>query len=240
MTHAERKSDCKYEVEREGRKRKRMRVRNEGENRLKKPTLKQQKSLLILQKKLPAAQENLSVTHSHTCSSFFLCRLILPFLLSRDLQSSAAAMVCVCRVLAVCVCVCIRVSGNDVLSRTFLGSYILMSRFVVCRCLLYEQRTEVFWDCVSLWRCVCVHTCVCVCVFPHLSPYISNPSVNSVNFCLSSWVFYVCMCTRCYLGINNEDSEDCVKICVLQIFHHEKKNNSIFSLGCHLQVLQKM
>lgn len=73
----------------------------------KKNTLKQQKSLLILQKKLPAAQENLSVTHSHTRSSFFLCRLILPFLLSRDLQSSAAAVVCVCRVFTVCVCVCV-------------------------------------------------------------------------------------------------------------------------------------
>lgn len=164
-----------------------MRVRNEGENRLKKPTLKQQKSLLILQKKLPAAQENLSVTHSHTCSSFFLCRLILPFLLSRDLQSSAAAMVCVCRVLAVCVCVCIRVSGNDVLSRTFLGSYILMSRFVVCRCLLYEQRTEVFWDCVSLWRCVCL----CVCFSSLISVYFQ--SLSQLSQLLSVFLSFLCL-----------------------------------------------
>lgn len=172
-----------------------MRVRNEGENRLKKPTLKQQKSLLILQKKLPAAQENLSVTHSHTCSSFFLCRLILPFLLSRDLQSSAAAMVCVCRVLAVCVCVCIRVSGNDVLSRTFLGSYILMSRFVVCRCLLYEQRTEVFWDCVSLWRCVCVCTRVSVCVFflTYLRIFPIPQSTQSTFVCLLEFFMSVCV-----------------------------------------------
>lgn len=241
MTHAERKSDCKYEVEREGKKRKRMRVRNEGENRLKKP-LWNSKNLSLSYKRnfLQLRKISLSHTHTHAPLSFFVdwyspffspetCRaLLLPWCVS------AVCSPCVC------VCVCIRVLGNDVLSRTFLGSYILMSRFVVCRCLLYEQRTEVFWDCVSLWRCVCVHTCVCVCVFPHLSPYISNPSVNSVNFCLSSWVFYVCMCTRCYLSINNEDSEDCVRICVLHIFHHEKKNNSIFSLGCHLQVLQKM
>lgn len=192
MTHAERKSDCKYEVEREGRKRKRMRVRNEGENRLKKP-LWNSKNLSLSYKRnfLQLRKISLSHTHTHAPLSFFVdwyspffspetCRaLLLPW--------------CVSAVCSPCVCVCIRVSGNDVLSRTFLGSYILMSRLVVCRCLLYEQRTEVFWDCVSLWRCVCAHVCLCVCVFlTYLRIFPIPQSTQSTFVCLLE--FFMCVC----------------------------------------------
>lgn len=190
MTHAERKSDCKYEVEREGRKRKRMRVRNEGENRLKKP-LWNSKNLSLSYKRnfLQLRKISLSHTHTHAPLSFFVdwyspffspetCRaLLLPW--------------CVSAVCSPCVCVCIHVSGNDVLSRTFLGSYILMSRFVVCRCLLYEQRTEVFWDCVSLWRCVCAHVCLCVCFSSLISVYFQ--SLSQLSQLLSVFLSFLCV-----------------------------------------------
>lgn len=195
MTHAERKSDCKYKVEREGRKRKRMRVRNEGENRLKKPTLKQQKSLLILQKKLPAAQENLSVTHSHTCSSFFLCRLILPFLLSRDLQSSAAAMVCVCRVLAVCVCVCVSACRETMCwVERFLAhtSWCRVLSFVAACYMSRELKSS---GTVSLCGGVCVCTRVSVCVFflTYLRIFPIPQSTQSTFVCLLEFFMSVCV-----------------------------------------------
>lgn len=193
MTHAERKSDCKYEVEREGRKRKRMRVRNEGENRLKKPTLKQQKSLLILQKKLPAAQENLSVTHSHTCSSFFLCRLILPFLLSRDLQSSAAAMVCVCRVLAVCVCVCVypRVGKRCVESNV---SRLIHPDVAFCRLsllVIWAENWSLLGLCLFVEVCVCAHVCLCVCFSSLISVYFQ--SLSQLSQLLSVFLSFLCL-----------------------------------------------
>lgn len=191
MTHAERKSDCKYEVEREGRKRKRMRVRNEGENRLKKP-LWNSKNLSLSYKRnfLQLRKISLSHTHTHAPLSFFVdwyspffspetCRaLLLPW--------------CVSAVCSPCVCVCIHVSGNDVLSRTFLGSYILMSRFVVCRCLLYEQRTEVFWDCLFVEVCVCTRVSVCVFFLTYLRIFPIPQSTQSTFVCLLE--FFMCVC----------------------------------------------
>lgn len=193
MTHAERKSDCKYEVEREGRKRKRMRVRNEGENRLKKPTLKQQKSLLILQKKLPAAQENLSVTHSHTCSSFFLCRLILPFLLSRDLQSSAAAMVCVCRVLAVCVCVCVSACRETMCWVERFSAHTSWCRVLSFVAACYMSRELKSSGTVSLCGgvCVCAHVCLCVCFSSLISVYFQ--SLSQLSQLLSVFLSFLCV-----------------------------------------------
>lgn len=193
MTHAERKSDCKYEVEREGKKRKRMRVRNEGENRLKKP-LWNSKNLSLSYKRnfLQLRKISLSHTHTHAPLSFFVdwyspffspetCRaLLLPW--------------CVSAVCSPCVCVCVSACWETMCWVERFSAHTSWCRVLSFVAACYMSRELKSSGTVSLCGGVCVCTRVSVCVFflTYLRIFPIPQSTQSTFVCLLE--FFMCVC----------------------------------------------
>lgn len=206
-----------------------MRVRNEGENRLKK-TLWNSKNLSLSYKRnfLQLRKISLSHTHTHAPLSFFV-DWYSPFF-SPETCRALLLPRCVSAVCSPCVCVCPRVGKRCVESNV---SRLIHPDVAFCRLsllVIWAENWSPLGLCLFVEECVCTRVSVCVCFSSLICVYFQ--SLSQLSQLLS--VFLSFLCSRCYLGINNEDSEECVRICVLHIFHHEKKNNIIFSLGCHL------
>lgn len=194
MTHAERKSDCKYEVEREGRKRKRMRVRNEGENRLKKTHFETAKISPYPTKETSCSSgKSLCHTHTHAPLSFFVdwyspffspetCRaLLLPW--------------CVSAVCSPCVCVCVSACRETMCWVERFSAHTSWCRVLSFVAACYMSRELKSSGTVSLCGGVCVCTRVSVCVFflTYLRIFPIPQSTQSTFVCLLEFFMSVCV-----------------------------------------------
>lgn len=170
-----------------------MRVRNEGENRLKKP-LWNSKNLSLSYKRnfLQLRKISLSHTHTHAPLSFFVdwyspffspetCRaLLLPWCVSA-----------VCSPCARRVCVYPRVGKRCVESNV---SRLIHPDVAFCRLsllVIWAENWSLLGLCLFVEVCVCAHVCLCVCFSSLISVYFQF--LSQLSQLLSVFLSFLCV-----------------------------------------------